>query len=280
MNHLARQYFETDKGTVEYTRYGSGQPVLFFHGGHSNAIDRLYHLGFDPSKYELITPSRPGYGKTSLQHNESAAATATLMAALLDGLSIHRVILYAASAGGPSAIAFAAKNNDRVQKLILASSVTTTWLGQKDRKYRLAKRLFRPPIQSVAWLFVRFMASDAPMLLGRLFFREFSTQSRHLISRPEAFRLAAALSVYDSGRGFLNDLKQEVDQESLTRVDCPTLILHSKYDASVAVQHARHAKEYIPHAQLVLLENPWGHMIWIDDCRIEVEKQIQKFLIN
>ena len=118
------------------------------------------------------------------------------------------------------------------------------------------------------------------MLLAKRFFREFSTKSGHRITQPEAFRLADALRYYDSGRGFFNDLTQEAGHELLTRVVCPTLILHSIYDASVAVKHAHHAKECIPHAQLVLLENPWGHMIWIDNCRTKVETHLKEFLVD
>src|SRR5690606_18679112 len=83
------KFIQTPMGMVEYTRYGTGEPVLFFHGGHSNCLDRLPHLGFDPLIYQFITPSRPGYGKTSLKNNESPEATARLFAVFLDQLGIQ-----------------------------------------------------------------------------------------------------------------------------------------------------------------------------------------------
>jgi hypothetical protein len=48
-----------------------------------------------------------------------------------------------------------------------------------------------------------------------------------------------------SGQGFDNDLDQTIDQEILTRVVCPTLILHSNYDNKVDMAHPLNAKENI-----------------------------------
>lgn len=56
----------TAKGRVEYSITGTGMPVVFLHGGHSNCNETLFHKGFDTRTFSLITPSRPGYGNTPL----------------------------------------------------------------------------------------------------------------------------------------------------------------------------------------------------------------------
>jgi pimeloyl-ACP methyl ester carboxylesterase len=60
------EVIKTDKGQIEYSIVGKGVPILFLHGGHSNCQETLLHKGFDTNKFQLITPSRPGYGNTPL----------------------------------------------------------------------------------------------------------------------------------------------------------------------------------------------------------------------
>lgn len=56
----------TKLGEIEYRLIGNGIPILFMHGGHSNCNETLCHKGFNLEKFKLITPSRPGYGRTPL----------------------------------------------------------------------------------------------------------------------------------------------------------------------------------------------------------------------
>ena len=123
---------KTDKGQIEYSIVGEGTPVLFLHGGHSNCRETLFHKGFDTSKYQLITPSRPGYGNTPLNNNNTPKKAANLIITLLDHLNIKKVIVYAVSAGGLTSIEMAGNYPDRVEKLILASAVTKKWLDKNE----------------------------------------------------------------------------------------------------------------------------------------------------
>jgi pimeloyl-ACP methyl ester carboxylesterase len=61
---------------------GNGFPILFIHGGHSNCSETLSHTGFDLEKFQLITPSRPGYGNTPLKGNGSPKQAADWIAGL------------------------------------------------------------------------------------------------------------------------------------------------------------------------------------------------------
>ena len=278
MEKVRKQLVKTPHGTVEYTQYGEGIPVLFLHGGHSNCLDRLSHLGFHPKKYWIITPSRPGYGKTVLKNNESPEAAAKLMAAFLDKLGIKKTIVYGISAAGPLAITFAAVYKERILKLILASAVSGVWLRKNGKNYILANVIFNPQVEWLTWGLVRRIANHAPTYLTKSFFRQFSLVKGHKISKEESRRLSGTMKHYSSGSGFLNDLKQATEAKKVGKISCPTLILHSKFDNSVHLSHAHYLKRLIPHSDLQLLENPWGHMIWIDDSRHGVESKIQHFL--
>jgi pimeloyl-ACP methyl ester carboxylesterase len=118
------EIINTDKGQIEYSIVGKGKPLIFLHGGHSNCKETLFHKGFDTNKYMLITPSRPGYGKTPLDDKYTPMKTADLIVALLNYLKIDKVVLYAISAGGLTSIELAARYPERVEKLILASAVS------------------------------------------------------------------------------------------------------------------------------------------------------------
>jgi pimeloyl-ACP methyl ester carboxylesterase len=63
--------------------------------------------------------------------------------------------------------------------------------------------------------------------------------------------------------GFSNDLDQAIDQEILSKVECPTLILHSENDNAVDISHALNARDKIKNSKLVFFKNRWGHLLWI-----------------
>jgi pimeloyl-ACP methyl ester carboxylesterase len=98
----------TDHGEIEYRTIGNGQPIVFIHGGHSNCHETLSCKGFDLERFQLIIPSRPGYGNTPLANNNTPGKAAGLIAELLEILSIDKAIIYGISAGGLTAIELAA----------------------------------------------------------------------------------------------------------------------------------------------------------------------------
>lgn len=254
----------TAAGPVEYTDIGAGLPVLFLHGGHANARDTLAHKGLDPGRFRLITPSRPGYGKTPLNGHGAPRQAAALMVALLDALGIDRVAVYGISAGGPVAVELAAGFPDRVSRLVLASAVTREWMGPDHPDYRKARRLFHPRVQAWTWRLVRFFSRLFPGQLTASFQHEFSSKPGAKPGRDETGEFLATLRGYGSGTGFLNDLDHPPPApETLRRIGCATLIVHSLHDKSVPVAHARHAAGLIPNSRLELIDNDWGHLIWL-----------------
>ncbi len=123
----------TKLGEVEYCSIGKGIPVLFVHGGHSNCYETLCHKGFDLEKFQVITPSRPGYGKTPLNNNKTTRQAADLIVELLEHLSVDNIVVYGISAGGLTAIELASNYPDKVNKLILASAISKNGLMNKGK---------------------------------------------------------------------------------------------------------------------------------------------------
>lgn len=266
---------ETSKGHIEFSITGKGAPILFFHGGHSNCRETLFHKGFDTNKYMLITPSRPGYGYTPLEDNTTPEKTAELIHELINDLGIDKVIIYAISAGGLPGIAFTAKYPDKVTKLVLASAVSKKWLHKTDKVYKAGKKLFNPHMERNTWSMVRTFSALFPGMIAKNFYTQFSKAKPHKLDKADVKKLTDTFQHYRSKTGFMSDLEHDIPADLLAKIQCPTLIVHSKNDQSVSFEHAEHAHQQISNAKLLPLENEWGHLIWIGK---DSEQTIQKIL--
>lgn len=266
----------TSLGDIEYSSVGQGIPVLFFHGGHSNCHDTLCFKGFDLEKYNLVTPSRPGYGKTPLGNNKTPKQAAALIFELLEHLSLDQVIVYGVSAGGLTAIEFAGNFRNNTKKLILASAVSKKWLDDNGTTYKTARKIFSPHIQCFIWSMIRFFNRLFPTLIANNFFHNLSKTEIHELKKEDKSELIEALNKYSSKNGFINDIDQKPDQEIIAKIKCPTFIIHSINDNSVPLEHAKYANERIENSRIEILNNEWGHLFWIGtDSKSSIEKTIK-----
>ncbi len=267
---------KTELGVIEYSTIGRGKPVLFIHGGHTNCNETLWHKGFDLKKYQLITPSRPGYGNTPLSNNKTPIQQADLIISLLDYLNIDKVILYGISAGGLTTLELARNYPDRVEKLILASSISKEWLDKKGKLYKTAKRIFNPKVEGLVWGMTRSLSGLFPNWIAKNFYPQFSSSPPHKLIKEDVKELMSMLKYFRSGAGFINDINQNIDQDVVSRIKCSTLIIHSKSDNSVPFEHALHSHKMIGNSKLVELNNEWGHLFWIgSDANVSINKTIE-----
>lgn len=263
-------------GVVEYCSTGKGIPIVFIHGGHSNCYETLSHKGFDLEKFRLITPSRPGYGKTPLNNNQTPKQAAALIVELLASLSIEKAILYGISAGGLTALELAANYPEKVEKLILASAISKKWLDENGKIYKTARIIFNPKIEGFTWTMVRFFAWITPDMLARNFYSHFSKNPINKLKRADINELISTIRRYSSKSGFLNDIDQSISDDTMTKIKCPTLIIHSENDNSVALEHAEYANMMIENSRIEILQNEWGHLFWIgNDSEKSIDKTIK-----
>ncbi|MDX2444838.1 MAG: alpha/beta hydrolase [Bacteroidales bacterium] len=273
---MSSKVINTKLGKIEYCSVGRGIPILFVHGGHSNCNETLCHKGFDLEKFELITPSRPGYGKTSLNGNRTPKQAANLIAALLEYLSADSVIVYGISAGGLTAIELASNYPNKVSKLILASAVSKKWLDEQGKIYKNAKKIFNPKIEIYVWGMVRLFSRFFPNMLAKSFYPQFSKNPIHKLKNADIRELVSTMKHFNSKKGFLNDIDQNINDEIILKITCPTLIIHSKNDNSVSLEHPENANRMIENSKIEILQNEWGHLFWIGtDSKKSIEKTIE-----
>ncbi|QIW78667.1 alpha/beta fold hydrolase [Bacillus tequilensis] len=268
--------------TLEYSVTGKGAPILVMHGGHSNCYEEFGYTALIEQGYSIITPSRPGYGRTSKEIGKSLANACRFYAKLIDHLQIDKVHVIAISAGGPSGICFASHYPERVHTLTLQSAVTKEWLTPKDPEYKTGRILFGPPVEKWIWKLISALNNAFPRLMFQALSPQFSTLSfqriKSLMDEKDIEAFRKMNSRQRSREGFLIDLTQTAAfSDELQAISCPVLIMQSVYDGLVNLSHAHHAKEHIPDASLCMLHS-WGHLIWLGKEAAETDRILLEFL--
>jgi len=269
--------FNTTVGDVEYSIYGKGDPILFLHGGHSNAKEKLAHKNIDPNKFTLITPSRPGYGNTSIAENKTPIDSAKQIIELMDELKFSKFDVIGVSAGGLTAIALVSLYPEKINKFILASAISKRWLSSSDELYRRGKKLFNPQVEKYTWGILKFFLRIIPKMIITKMASELSTIKVNRISKVEINDMKEFLLNSRSGSGFITDLEQDLEEKIIQDIKVPTLIIHSRNDKAVGLEHPLNASEKIVNSKLVWLDNDWGHMIWFDK---DATHKINSFLLD
>ena len=90
----------TPGGSIEYTLLGSGPVVLACHGTSANCFSTDGYTPLVEAELSLLTPSRPGYGRTALDVGRTAGQAAQALIELLDCLGIQTCSVMAISGEG------------------------------------------------------------------------------------------------------------------------------------------------------------------------------------
>ncbi|KLT17958.1 alpha/beta fold hydrolase [Neobacillus vireti] len=269
--------------SIEYSIIGKGEPIFVMHGGHSNCHEEFGYKALVENGFSVITPSRAGYGGTSKEVGKSLATACSQYSRLLAHLNIEKVHVLAISAGGPSGIYFAAHYPELVASLTLQSAVTKEWLTPKDKEYKAARILFRPKVEKYTWKLISLMNNRFPQFIFRQMFPSFSNltydEAKSKVNNGDVEAIRKMNNRQRSGNGFFIDLIQvnEISSKDLQAVCCPTLIMHSKHDGSVPLEHAYYANENILGSELCLLDS-WGHLIWLGKSAGETDINLITFL--
>ncbi len=271
---------DTPRGRVEYRDLGRGEPVLFFHGGQGSARNTTFDRTFDPRTTRLIVPSRPGYGATDLAGNETASATAQVIAGLLEKIGAGPVIVIGVSLGGRPAIEFAAQFPERTRALVLESAVTGPWLNVADKRYRRSKIFYGPRYERYVWTATRLAFRLFPDRAAKSFVSGITTSAVNAVDREDVIKLRDKINTFRSYSGLSADLDHDLDDAVLARVSCPTLLQFSRNDAMVDVGHANRARRLIRHSRLKLYDNSFGHFMWVGPGSDAVLADLKAFVGN
>jgi pimeloyl-ACP methyl ester carboxylesterase len=274
------QIAQTSKGIIEYTLLGKGPVVLVCHGTSSNCFSTAESQPLAAAGFSVLTPSRPGYGRTPLDVGRSAAQAAEALIALLDNFKVSTCSVLAISGGGPTGIALAAGYPQRVERLILAAAVSRPENRPNEPGYK-NQSAFYGPMHNVTWAMLGLMSRLSPRSMARQTLAIFSTHDpddglSKLI--PED---VASISRFYQGRssrqGALIDATHTVGADLLKTVRQPTLVIHSREDNSVPFAHAEWSLAHIPQAELCQA-GVTGHFFWIGPDFLRISQRMAAFL--
>ncbi|BCJ61500.1 alpha/beta fold hydrolase [Micromonospora endophytica] len=245
---------ELSGGQVEYRLVRRGDPVVVvFHGGHMRAGLTLDERVYAEANVTVLAPSRPGYGRTPITTGTTVSGFADVTAELCRHLGIDRIVASVGiSAGGPSAVALAARHPELVERLITQAAVGP--LPYPDRRTRLlAGVMFSPHIEGLTWGGMRAGLRRSPDLVLRKLLAGLSTlQADQVLAEltPEQrTQLVWLFSRMRSGAGFRNDLRPHEDLTA--QVTQPTLVIASRRDGALPFAHAEALSTRISRAELV-----------------------------
>lgn len=276
-----KHYAHVNGTKIEYIDRGHGPVVVLIHGTQSSSLEPYHVDRLVLSGFRVIVPSRPGYGETPYSFSATPQAFAENLRQLMHVMNIESYHVYGISAGGPTSIELASRN-DRALSLTLAAAVTS----EVDFPYRryISRNIAQPLFIAAQFTMKQFVFRAIQKQPFEATARMIQSTSllaldaiRDEVTPYDIFLLKRVASQMAFGLGAQFDLRQRVPDEALLGVTCPTYIVHSKNDKAVPVRHAHHAKRLIPHAQLTILNSP-GHLIWIGRQARKSEQQIERFI--
>jgi 3-oxoadipate enol-lactonase len=227
---------------MNFTRTGSGQPLVLLHGFPLDNITWEPLLPHLTAHFDVILPDLAGLGHSPLPKPDYLLSDmAAALADLLRGFGLPRAYLAGHSMGGYVALAFARQSPEMLLGLGLISTQ-----AQPDNPERQAARH-----QTAAEV-----AEKGPGVVA-------DAMAAKLSANPAHEPLLRETILRQPVPGIVNALKAMAarpdSSDLLPGLDCPVSILHGLADALIPPERAHEMKAAIPNAHLTELLGV-GHM--------------------
>jgi len=255
-----------DGRTLAYTEWGApgGPAVLYFHGAPSSRLEPAFlDQRFRDLGVRVISPDRPGYGRSSPLPGRGLEDWPRDVAALTGHMRIDRFAVAGLSSGAPYAVVCAAVMVGRISGTAVVAGVTDMgWAPAWDGFFAPEAELMRvgDEAEAIRWCEERY-GPDGSRFAGDLDFGPADAQ----VLEDEATTAALFASVVEAFRqgvvGYAQDITVQGRPWSFdpARITSPTTILHGAEDNFAPPAHARHTAGIIPDASLTILEGH-GHL--------------------
>jgi pimeloyl-ACP methyl ester carboxylesterase len=259
---------------LAYTDIGPpAAPCLFFF--HGAPMSRLHLVPLEPKfaacGLRVVSPDRPGYGRSSPQPGRSIADWPADVAALADALAIDRFLVAGHSSGGVYAVVCAALLGERVTGGVVVAGVTDmawpdAWKGYLEGRSEIEIMRLADERAALERSSERFGADGSGFLAEPFEFpgpdgaylADATVDQALTATVIEAFRQGVtgyAQDIYLEGHGWTFDP---------ARIGMPIQVVHGDSDPIVPIAHSRHTARSIPGATLRELPGH-GHLTIVSE---------------
>ncbi len=261
-----------DGRTLAYTRRGSG-PLLVCHpGGPGFSSSYLADLAGLDEELELVLLDPRGTGGSDPAHDPSAYAIddyASDLEELREHLGLERMLLLGHSHGGVAAIAYASQHPERVERLILASTLPRHGPEQEAVMQAAVEARAGEPWYEDAVAALK-TELEGTFVDGRelmelvqrmmpLYFARYGAAERAYIEGMSGEELCA-----DATRLWEKEVFEHFDlRPKLPSLTMPTLVISGELDFITGPACAAELVDGIPAPETVVLPGA-GHMIFVE----------------
>jgi pimeloyl-ACP methyl ester carboxylesterase len=276
-----RSVAQTKAGPIEYTLLGQGPVVLRLTGSMDDCESAGGNEALLAAGFSILTPSRPGYGKTPLSLGKTAPEAAEAIVGLMDRLGISNANVIAESSGGLTAIYLAARHPEQVRKLVLEEAVSKYMKDEDPKGFETRKKFYDSQYGYMRYM-LKILARTAPKSLARVTMSIFGTHDPdEAVKRLSKADIEAIGSFYlrwgaSWGQAASNDMDHAAEAAVLNSIKAPTLIVHSRGDAAIPFAVAEYSHANIAGSEL--WESPaWSHMVSGPEAAV-VDTKVVEFL--
>jgi pimeloyl-ACP methyl ester carboxylesterase/DNA-binding CsgD family transcriptional regulator len=249
-------FFRFEGHRLAFATVGEGPPLVLPAWWVSNVVEdwkenrfRRFMGGLATGRL-VIRYDRLGCGMSDRVRPRTTLAVdyeLAVLSALIDHLGLPRVSLAGDSIGGPTAVLYAARNPERVDRLLLYGAFAN------------GAELAPPRIQQAMVDLVR-----SHWGLGSRMFADIFVPSGDAEER-DAFAALQRLSTTADTAADLLELAYATDvSEAAADVRAPTRVVHRRDDRAVRLRAGEQLAALVPDAELVVLEGD-AHLAWHGD---------------
>jgi pimeloyl-ACP methyl ester carboxylesterase len=230
---------------INYKTFGQGQPLLVLHGWGKGS-DTWVAVGgsLERNGYQVIIPDLPGFGKS--EEPKSSWTVLDYLRFVEDfttELKMDKFDLIGHSFGGGLAAMFAAKNPQRVGKLVLCDSAVI-------RKERLSLR------QVIA----KGMSKTGKFILALPFAGGIVPLAQRVVYK------IAGVHDYETASPVMKETFKNILKETLVghaaKIKTPTLIVWGRNDKSTPAEDATSLNKIIPGSTVAFIEGAGHNSHW------------------
>lgn len=257
-----------DGRELAYTDVGDprGACVFFFHGAPLTRLHLVWMEGrFAAAGLRVVSPDRPGYGRSSPQPGRSMSDWPGDVTAVADALGVDRFLVAAHSSGGPYAVACAATLPARVAGAIVVAGVTDmSWTPAWEGYLEDERQIMRAPDEAAAveWCRTHY-GPDGNRFLAAPF--EFPPPDAAALRDDPAMAASLEAAMREAFRQGVVGYAQDVFVQGRPwpfdpgAIAVPVAVVHGDADTLVPLAQSRHTAEVIPTATFKVLPGH-GHL--------------------